>query len=49
VSRDSHPYVGIGARFKEAGRAWAFRVEYEAIDGDGEDTTMLSVGVAWER
>jgi hypothetical protein len=47
---DSHPYVGIGVRFKESGRAWAVRLEYEAIDGElGDTTTMLSVGIAWER
>lgn len=46
---DSRAYLGIGARFKVA-RDWAIRVEYEAIDGDGGDnTTMLSLGVAWER
>ena len=46
---DSRPYVGIGARFKVA-RAVGVRVEYEAIDRDpGDDTTMLSLGVALER
>jgi hypothetical protein len=44
-----NPYCGIGARFKVA-RAVGVRVEYEAMDrDDGDDTTMVSVGVAWER
>ena len=41
-------YVGIGARFKIA-PAVAVRVEYEAIDRDGDPAAMLSVGLAWER
>jgi len=42
------PYVGFGARFKVA-RAAAIRIEYETIDRDeGDNTTMLSVGVAVE-
>jgi hypothetical protein len=46
---DSRPYLGIGARFKVA-RALGVRVEYEAIDRDtGDDITMLSIGVAFER
>jgi opacity protein-like surface antigen len=46
---DSRPYVGIGARIKVASE-WAVRLEYEAIDGDvGDDTTMFSLGIAWER
>ena len=46
---DSRSYLGIGARFKIA-RDWAVRVEYESIDGDvHDDTTMFSLGVAWER
>lgn len=45
---DSHAYAGIGARFKIA-RAGAVRIEYEAVDRDGEDpTTLLSLGVALE-
>jgi opacity protein-like surface antigen len=47
--KDSRRYVGIGARFKVASH-WAVRVEYEEIDGDTTDkTTMLSLGIAWER
>jgi len=46
---DAHPYFAIGFRH-EIGRAAAFRVEYETIHGDaGDDTTMFSAGVAWER
>jgi hypothetical protein len=45
---DSFPYFGIGVRVAIS-RAAAFRLEYEAIDRDGDDTTMWSVGVAWER
>jgi hypothetical protein len=46
---DSRPYAGFGARV-EIGRAAAARLEYEAIDGDvGDDWTMISIGVAWER
>jgi hypothetical protein len=46
---ESAPYVGIGARIRLA-RAVAVRVEYEAIDRDvGDPTTMLSLGIAWER
>jgi len=41
-------YVGIGAQFKVA-PAVAVRVEYEAIDGDGDPAAMLSVGIAWEH
>ena len=45
----SHPYFAIGFRH-EIGRMLAFRAEYEVVDRDsGDDTTMLSVGVAWER
>ena len=33
-----------------SGLTWAARAEYKAIDRDiGENTTMLSVGIAWER
>lgn len=47
--KDSRPYVGIGARVKIA-RAWAVRLEYEEIDGEtGDNTTMLSLGIAWEH
>ena len=46
---DSRSYLGIGARLSVA-RNWALRLEYEAIDGDvRDDTTMFSLGVAWER
>jgi hypothetical protein len=46
---DSVPYVGLGARFT-VGPATGVRVEFEAIDRDaGDATTLLSVGVAWER
>jgi len=46
---ETRPYVGIGGRFRIA-RAAAVRAEYEIIDRDvGDNTTMLSVGVAWER
>lgn len=46
---DSRPYVGIGARIKIASN-WAARIEYEAIDHDvGDNTTMFSVGIAWEH
>ena len=45
---DAELYVGIGARFKIA-PAVAIRVEYEAIDRDGDPATMLSVGIAWEH
>jgi opacity protein-like surface antigen len=46
---NSQPYVGLGARFKVA-PAWAVRIEYEAIDDDFADaTTMLFLGIAWER
>jgi len=45
---DSHPYFAVGFR-AEITRMVAFRAEYEAIDRDTEDTTMFSVGVAWER
>jgi hypothetical protein len=45
----ARPYVGIGARFKilpEVGVS----VEYETIDRDiGDSTTLLSLGVVWER
>jgi len=47
--KDSRPYFGIGARFKVA-RAIGVRAEYEAIDRDtGDHTTMISIGVAFER
>lgn len=47
--RDAGPYLGIGARFDVA-RAVAIRVEYEAIDRDvGDNVTMWSLGVGWER
>jgi opacity protein-like surface antigen len=46
---DSQPYLGIGARIKIAGD-WAARIEYEAIDQDvGDNTTMFSLGIAWEH
>ena len=46
---DSGAYLGFGARFRIA-RAVAVRVEYEALDRDvGDNTTMLSLGIAWER
>jgi opacity protein-like surface antigen len=46
---DSQPYVGIGARFKIASNL-AARIEYEAIDGDvGDNATMFSLNIAWER
>jgi hypothetical protein len=46
---DSRPYFGIGALFKVA-RSLGIRVEYEAIDREtGDDTTMFSIGVAFER
>ena len=45
---DAELYVGIGARFKIA-PAVAVRVEYEAIDREGDPATMLSVGIAWEH
>ena len=46
---DSQPYLGIGARIKIAGN-WAARIEYEAIDHDvGDNTTMFSMGIAWEH
>jgi hypothetical protein len=45
---DSHPYFAVGFR-AEITRMVAFRAEYEAIDRDGEDTTMFSLGVAWEH
>jgi hypothetical protein len=46
---DSRPYVGIGARIKIISNL-AARIEYEAIDGDaGDNTTMFSLNIAWER
>ena len=46
---DSQPYVGIGAQFKIASNL-AARIEYEAIDDDiGDNTTMFSLNIAWER
>jgi hypothetical protein len=45
---DSTPYVGIGVRMKVAPQV-AVRVEYETIDREiGDNTTMLSLGFAWE-
>ena len=45
----THPYVGIGARFKVA-PAWAVGLEFEGIDGEfGDATTMFSVGIAWQH
>jgi OmpA family protein len=44
---DSRPYVGFGARFQLG--PGALRIEYELIDRDnGDDTTMLSIGLAGE-
>ena len=46
---DTRPYFGIGAQIKIAPAA-GVRIEYEAIDRDlGDDVTMLSIGIAWER
>ena len=46
---ESSPYVGFGFRYKIAPAA-GVRVEYEAIDGDlGDNTTMFSLGIAWEH
>jgi len=47
--KDLRPYFGIGARFKVT-RAIGVRAEFEAIDRDtGDHTTMISIGVAFER
>jgi len=44
----SAPYVGFGARLEIAAAA-AIRLEYEAIGRDeGDNLTMLSLGIAWE-
>jgi hypothetical protein len=46
---DARPFLGLGARLKVA-RAVAVRFEYELIDRDaGDNTSMLSLGFAWER
>jgi hypothetical protein len=45
----THPYLAVGLRHPIT-RGVAFRVEYEAIDGDvGDDTRMFSLGFALER